>query len=166
MKVHVIQWIMLAVAWLCGAIYVFGNALADADLAACLASYDYGIDWDTSPARPANWPVWRFVSTFLTASPALLLGGALAIVPLAIFLVFPRRQIDAKDWIVLVVSLLPLLALAVFYENGHDCDRKGNEYFFSWILLWPSQIVFILLGLIVSGILRLTARLGEQGRRP
>ncbi len=164
--IHRLQWIMLAAAWLCGAVYVFGNVLAEADFGACIAQHDYGYDPDTAELRPGDWSIRQFATTFLRASPVLAFGGALAILPLAIFLLVPRRQVDGKDWVVLVLSLLPLILFAVSFQSGHDCDRKGTDYFLTWLILWPSQIGFILVGLILSVIPRASRWIGEQIRRP
>ncbi|MAK64651.1 MAG: hypothetical protein CMF75_07935 [Maricaulis sp.] len=165
-KILRLQWIMLIAAWLCGAVYVFGNVLAEADFGACFAQYDYGYDPDNAELRPADWPIWQFGITFLRASPVLAVGGALVILPLAIFLLVPRHQVDTKDWVVLVLSVLPLVYFAIHLQGFHDCDRKGSDYFLTLLILWPSQIVFMLFWIFLSVIPNVTRWLVRQIRRP
>ena len=157
--IHRPQWIMLAAAWLCGMIFVFANVLAEADFAACIASYDYGLDWETSELRPANWPVGRYVAVLARTSPVLVFGGALVILPLAVFLLCPRHQADSMDWIVLILSILPLVLLTVFLDTGQECDRKGTDHFLPWLIVWPSQIVAIL---IISTVRWLVRQMGRR----
>lgn len=166
MRIHGLQWGMIAFAWLCGAVYLFGNTLAQADFSGCIDSYATGLDWATSPDRPANWTVWRMASTFLVNLPELALGGAVAIIPLTIFLLVPRRRVDAKDWIVLALSVVPLFLFALTFENGHDCDRKGNDYLLTGVAIWAFQIAFILVGLIISVSPRVAGWIVEQMKRP
>jgi len=165
-KIHGLQWGMIAFAWLCGAVYLLGNTLAQADFSGCIDSYATDLDWATSPDRPANWTVWRMASTFLVNLPELALGGAVAIIPLAIFLLVPRRRVDARDWMVFTLSILPLLLFALTFEAGHDCDRKGNDYLFSGVAIWASQIIFILIGLIIPALPRVAGWIVEQMKRP
>lgn len=164
--IHRLQWLMLTGAWLGGAVYVFGHVLAEADFGACIAQYDFGYDPDNAELRPADWSIWQMGITVLRASPVLAFAGALAILPLAIFLLVPRRQVSATDGVVLVLSVLPLVYFALEFQNGHDCDRKGTDYFLTWLIVWPSQMAFILFGIILSVMPRATRWLARQFRRP